>query len=377
MSIYARGDTWHYDFVLKGQRYRGSTHVRAKTKKPTSEVIKYVARLREQAALGGSPREIETIRSAAYKWFSARRAGSKGAKSNAYHLEIMLRIMGPDTPITDVDEAAIVDGIQRRRLEIVHPQRKSSKSAPTNGTINRDLIDSSLRPILRYAKRVLKQPVHDIEWREVRLTEPKERTRTFSEAELSAWRKSLPEAYLPLFDFFATYGVRLTEAFFDPSQVDVDAGRVTLRNRKNGKDHTLPLLPDDAAAMAARVGRAQAAGLTTVWFRELKGGALRAITRRGFQQASKTALDRAGIADARPAHDLRHHAATVALRRSGNLAVVKQLLGHDNIASTMRYAHVNDADVLAALGHEIPHMPQKERRKALSSKGKPGKVSRT
>lgn len=368
MSIYARGDTWHYDFVLKGVRHRGSTHVRAKTKKPPAEVVKHVAKLREQAALGGSPREVETIRSAAYKWFSARRAGSKGAKSNAYHLEIMLRIMGPDTLITEVDEAAIVEGIQKRRLEIIHPKRKSSKTAPTNSTINRDLIDSSLRPILRYAKRVLKQPVHEIEWREVRLTEPKERTRTFSEAELSAWRANLPEAYLPLFDFFATYGVRLTEAFFDPSQVDVAAGRVTLRDRKNGKDHTLPLLPADATAMAARVGRAHAAGLTTVWFRELKGGVIKGITRRGFQQASKTALDRAGIVDARPAHDLRHHAATTALRRSGNLAVVKQLLGHDNIASTMRYAHVGDADVLAALGHESPHTSQKDAPKPLTKK---------
>ena len=132
--------------------------------------------------------------------------------------------------------------------------------------------------------------MHDIEWREVRLTEPKERTRTFSAEELAAWRKHLPEVYLPLFDFFATYGIRLTEAFFDPANVDVAAGRVTLKDRKNGKDHTLPLLPADASAMAARVGRARAAKLKTVWFRELKGGALKGLTWRGFQQASKTAL---------------------------------------------------------------------------------------
>lgn len=35
--------------------------------------------------------------------------------------------------------------------------------------------------------------------------------------------------------------------------------------------------------------------------------------------------------------------------------MVKQLLGHESITSTARYAHVSDADVLAALGHKSHH----------------------
>ena len=76
---------------------------------------------------------------------------------------------------------------------------------------------------------------------------------------------------------------------------------------------------------------------------------------RGYQAASQATLKTAKIVDARPVHDRRHHAATTALKTSGNLAVVKQLLGHESIMSTARYAHVSDADVLAALGHKIPH----------------------
>jgi hypothetical protein len=37
---------------------------------------------------------------------------------------------------------------------------------------------------------------------------------------------------------------------------------------------------------------------------------------------------------------------------AGNLAVVKQLLGREDITSTMRYTYTADADVLAALGHK-------------------------
>jgi integrase len=362
VSILRRGDTWHFDFVIKGERYRGTTHLRATTKKPPAAVVKHVADLRQRAVLGTLDRPTETLATVADKWFAARKAGTKSEVTCAYHLETMLRIMGRDTPIGAIDEAAIVEGIQKRRLDIVHSRRKGSKRAPTNSTINRDLIDTTLRPMIRYAKKVLKVEVNDIEWGEVRLPEPKERIRTFSVEELQAWRRALPEHFHPVFDFFAVYGARLTEAFFPPENVDVAAGRVTLKDRKNGKDHTLPLLPEDAAAMASRVGRARAAKLPTVWFREARGGKLVPITRRGFQDASRRALQAAGITDARPAHDLRHHAATEALRRSGNLAVVKQLLGHDNIASTMRYAHVSDADVLMALGHIIPTQDKRKRK---------------
>ena len=56
------------------------------------------------------------------------------------------------------------------------------------------------------------------------------------------------------------------------------------------------------------------------------------------------ALKAAGIKDFR-FHDLRHTAATRALRESGNLKVVQQLLGHADIATTARYAHAMTDDV--------------------------------
>lgn len=370
MSILRRGDTWHFDFVVKGERHRGTTGFRATTKRPPAEVVAYVAEKRKAAVLGASnrPQKAYSLEYVADLWFSARKAGTKSEKTCAYHLETMLRIMGRDTLITSIDELAITEGIQLRRLDIVHAHRKGSKKAPTNSTINRDLIDTTLRPMLRYAKKVLKLSVQDIEWSEVRLPEPRERVRTFTADELKAWRGALPADFHPIFDFVSVYGARLAEAFFPPENVDVGAGRVTLKNRKNGKDHTLPLLPADAAAMAARVTRAKAAKLDTVWFRETKGGGLAPITRRGFQDASRRALQAVGITDVRPVHDLRHHAATEALRQSGNLAVVKQLLGHDDIASTMRYAHTSDADVLAALGHKPTTQKTARQKKRLDIK---------
>jgi integrase len=370
VSILRRGDTWHFDFVVKGDRHRGTTGVRATTKKPPAEVVAWVAEKRKAAVLGASnrPQTAYTLEYVADLWFAARKAGTKSEVTCAYHLETMLRIMGRDTLITAIDELAIIQGIQKRRLDVVHAHRKGARKAPTNSTITRDLIDTTLRPMLRYAKKVLKLQVQDVEWSEVRLPEPRERLRSFTADEIKAWRDALPADFRPVFDFVSVYGARLAEAFFPPENVDVAAGRVTLKDRKNGKDHTLPLLPADASAMAARVSRAKAAGLTTVWFREVKAGGLAPITRRGFQDASRRALQAIGLADVRPVHDLRHHAATEALRRSGNLAVVKQLLGHDDITSTMRYAHTADADVLAALGHKPTTQNAAKAKKPLNIK---------
>jgi site-specific recombinase XerD len=61
---------------------------------------------------------------------------------------------------------------------------------------------------------------------------------------------------------------------------------------------------------------------------------------------------RFGMVDVRPVHDLRHHAATTMLRRGKtSVAHVQHMLGHQNIQSTMRYAHVDGEDVRAALRH--------------------------
>lgn len=360
MAIYKRGDLWHYDFTVGGHRYRGSTGLRGKT-----AARAYEEQQKERAALGSLGREVPSIEDASARWFQARIAGKKSEKTVAQRLEIMLRLIGPGTLVTLIDMPEIEDAIQRRRLEITHNGR-----APTNSTVNRDLIDTTLRPILRYCRKVMKLPVNDIEWSDLKLAEPRQRSRAFTPAEMAAWRAALPEWHRPVFDFMALYGVRLRETFFPLAAVDVPGELITIRKRKNDKPHVVRLTPESARDIAARLGRAEAAKLDTVWFREMKSGKLTAIHWRGFQEASKTALKATGITDARPAHDLRHHAATAVLRAPrGNLKTVQKLLGHENIASTARYAHADDDDVLDALRHVSATTSTPDEKDVIENKG--------
>jgi integrase len=48
-------------------------------------------------------------------------------------------------------------------------------------------------------------------------------------------------------------------------------------------------------------------------------------------------------------HDTRHTAATRLLRSSRNLKLVQKLLRHEDIATTAKYAHVDDHDLMEAM----------------------------
>lgn len=366
MSVYRRGEIWHYDFTLKGERQRGSTGFRKK-----GDAERYVENLRRDLKLGTSPeRAPVTVGEAADQWFASRVAGKKTATTTAIRLRILFRHLDRNTPIKaigprDVEAAIIARSVEKTR----------QGGLPKSSTINRDMIDTTLRPVLSYAAEVMEEHSRPIKWAKLRRQEPTGRTRTFTEGEIAVWRQNLPEWHRPLFDFIARYGVRLSEAFFSPSAVNVEAGTITLYDTKNGTNHTLHILPGDMKALAARKARAEKAKLETVWYRD--DGGLTPIHWRGFQSASRAALNAAKIDDARPVHDLRHHAATTLLRGCNNLIIVKAQLNHKNIASTARYAHANGEDVKAALRHTYATKDKTRDKKAsrVNAKGDGGRVT--
>ena len=72
------------------------------------------------------------------------------------------------------------------------------------------------------------------------------------------------------------------------------------------------------------------------------------FSKEGWEKDWRKAVRDAGIEDF-CFHDLRHTSATRVVRKTGNLNTVKQLLGHEDIKTTQRYAHADTKDVLEAL----------------------------
>jgi site-specific recombinase XerD len=62
----------------------------------------------------------------------------------------------------------------------------------------------------------------------------------------------------------------------------------------------------------------------------------------------------AGVAGRHFPHRWRHSYATSLLRRGVDIHVVQRLLGHSNIATTIRYLHLSDADLTEAVERAFP-----------------------
>jgi hypothetical protein len=360
MSVYkpAKSPFFQYDFQIKGRRFHGSTGV--ETRRAAEEVER---RIRRQAALGElDDASLMTLDQAAARWWDEHGSTLKGGDRLEARIERAVTLIGPSTPIRDITTKVVARAIERRRGQTrVHTKAKNAREyLPTDSTVNRDMIDT-LRPILNRARRTWEAKLPEIDWAALRRAEPKPRPTEFAGDDYERMLAEVRPHWHPMIDFARKYGVRLAELFFSLDDLDVtdlDNARVKLRDRKGGDQHVIPLLPDDAAQLAARLGRARSAGLATVWFREKRlpgpGGKLilKPLTYNGLQIAVRRAMTRSGLRATkgmRGIHATRHHAAMQTLRKTGNIRVAQLLLGHADIKSTMVYAHAVEGDVRKAL----------------------------
>lgn len=357
MGVAKRGKVYHYEFVYRGERFRGST---GETDKREAEAFERRERERVKSIALGRHAEGVTLMAALAAWFEDHARHLASARTIAFQLKVCERVFDLSADVSAIDTAFIAQGMEARRAETTHNGRR-----PTNATINREIIDT-LRPALKHARKRLRAQVQEIDWDELRLKERGARHYEFTAAEVRAIADTLLPHHRIIMAFFARYGVRLREAWFPLRALDEETGRVMLRERKGGEPHTIRLIPTDLAMMRQRAARARAAGLNTVWYREHADGEISAIPPATFQTAMKRAYKRVGIKGARAAHEWRHHAGTAFLRATGDLAAAQHLLGHAHVSTTRIYARPGEDAVYAALTkmaegpHKIPHNGESE-----------------
>lgn len=386
MSVYRprKSPYWAYDFQIKGRRFHGSTGV--ETRRAAEAVER---RLRQAAALGHLDDTAQmTLDLAAGRWWSEHGSALKDADRLFARVGRMVEAVGPKTKIVDITTDVVAVAIQRRRGQafVKSAADDARQYLPKAGTVNRDMIDS-LRPILNRARKVWGATLPEINWRDLRMKEPKPSPREFAADDLPRIYAEVMPHWHDLIDFASRYGCRLSELFFsldDLDVADVNDARIKLRARKGGDDHVIPLLPGDAAMFAARKGRVMAANRTqgaqidTVWFREIpskvagRPARLRALTYHGAAIALRRAMTRSGLRETKGmkgAHDMRHNSAMKMLRATADVRMAQKLLGHADIKSTLVYAHAVEADVkrgLAALSRNSPGPEMAEATESLS-----------
>lgn len=385
MTVYkpAKSRFYQYDFRYKGKRYTGSTGVETMRKAEAVE-----RHIRGEVALGLHDDQAGmTLDQGAGQWWEEVGKHLRTAKDVERRLETLLRLMGKDTRLVDINTRRVSIAIEKRRGETYQkapdkPGKPAKRYPVANATVNADII-SPLRRILRRAETVWEvKPIAKIDWKALTLAEPEPEIRLYTADQRAAWIGQCDPVAGRALEYLLRYGLRLNELFFPPAAylpADEFAGpRLAINKRKRGV-MLLPLREDDARDVAARVGRAQAAELETIWFEEKVIPAcgkrperviLEPLTYYGLQARLRSAAKRAGINMARVIHGARHHAGTVMLGKTGNLKLTQQLLGHADIKSTLRYAHALEGDLRQAL--EEPDNRVRSSTKSVGRRGSAG-----
>ncbi len=144
-------------------------------------------------------------------------------------------------------------------------------------------------------------------------------------------------------------GLRLSEAVnLRWRDVDLNTGRVMIRQGKGHKDRTLWIGEDDLVLLRKwRQRQAQdVKGRPVHVFTTLKGTRL---IPRYVQQMVKRYAAKAGITKDVHPHTLRHTFATDLYRETKDIRLTQKALGHANLSTTQIYTHIVDEDLEEAL----------------------------
>ena len=345
MTVYrpAKSPYFHYDFQFRGQRFTGSTSQRSKT-----EARRYEERIRREVTSGTKAKPSITLDEAIGLWWQHKGQFQASKATTEDQGQTLNRLLGRTKALADIDDADFRQFVARRRAHI------TKRKAPlANASINREV--ELARRVWRYVAKDYE--VSDISWGALLLPEPKERVREMgAEEEVRFWAKAANEDLAAVAEFALLSGQRRTSVItLLRSKVFLQEMRAEVRV-KGGHWHSFPLTP-----RLADIIRRQPIVCAQVFTyvcerpapprkdrsRRLRGHRY-PFSKQGWYRKWRDWLTAAEIEDFR-FHDLRHTTGTRIVRATGNLKLAQKLLGHTDIATTARYAHVIEADIRAGM----------------------------
>lgn len=255
---------------------------------------------------------------------SDRLAGQRSAETTVQRAERCIRFLGPDTAVSRVTAASA------RRMVLA---MRETGLAPA--TINRYL--SSLSALLEAGGG----KVPELPWQR----EPKGRTRWLTRDEVTHLAQASlthrhGELVASLVRFLAETGMRVGEALA-LTWDDVRGARAYIRTSKNGEQRVVPLTEEALAAIRSAIAASSARG--GPWL-----GLSQSTVNHVFRAARETVASTRGDEEIVP-HTLRHTCASRLTRAGVPLPVVAAWLGHRDHRSTLRYIHVDQEGLDAAM----------------------------
>ena len=232
---------------------------------------------------------------------------------------------------------------------------KSSQSPMGNGASARARKVSALRAFYKYlTEKVHKleiNPIHSLESPKIKQSLPKHLSFNESIDLLEHIESDYPERDFCIITLFLNCGLRVSELVgINRTDVAEDTLRVL---GKGNKERVVYL--NEACQQALAAYAPQRAQMRP---RPQDASAL-FISRLGRRISPQTVkwmvgkqLEKAGLGDKKySAHKLRHTAATLMYQNGVDVRTLKEVLGHENLDTTMIYTHVTDENMKQAALH--------------------------
>lgn len=359
MSVYRnkRSPFYQFDFQHAGHRFHGSTKCKDRKSAEKFEA----AELEKAKALVKAQRRAKaslTIDDVADRLWTDEAQYDADPKATDTNLARLIGHFGKAKLLTDIDHNAAKKLIAWRRGERVKRRGKLTKEQRealpliSNATVNRSTT-KVLQRLFRFARDEGAVFEREPKWDELLLAEPVERVRELKLEEAAALDEAMRDDYGPFFDFVRASGMRLKECVtLRWSEVDFGTRQI-VRIGKGGRRVVFPITSAIREILFPLQGEHADYVFTYVAiYGNRRLGRVRGerypLSYNGAKSAWQRIRANAGVSDFR-FHDFRHDFGTKLLRDSGNLKLVQKAMNHRDIKSTLRYAHVLDEDVAAAV----------------------------
>lgn len=359
MSVYKskKSPFYQFDFELGGRRFFGSTKCTSRKEAEKFEAIEHEKAKSLVKAMKRS-RSSLLIDDVAARLFNEHGQYDAAPDATDTNLDRLVNYFGKTMPLTDIDHTKAKQLVAWRRGHRVMRRGKLTKEEKdalpliSNATVNRSTI-AVLRRLFSFAKGEGAAFEHEPNWAELFLPEPEERVRELQDDEATAFDEAMRADYEPFFAFVRASGMRLKECVtLRWSEVNFGTKQI-VRLGKGGRRVVFPITESVRDILFPLQGQHTEFVFTYVakyGNKQLKRvrGQRYPLTYSGTKAAWQAMRTRAGVQDFR-FHDFRHDFGSKLLRDSGNLKLVQKALNHRDIKSTLRYAHVLDEDIAAAV----------------------------
>jgi integrase len=398
MSLYKRPRSpfYHYEFIVRGNRLRGSTGTSDKREAKAIEKAAHEDAIRAVPSTGKAATTSMRFSDVAVRYFDevGQHLAGDGADNCKRDLKRLHDYFGASKLLTAIDNDDIAKlvawrrGQQQVRLKKIKGKLVQNPKAPliTAATVNRSTTEVLKKLFIRARDTWGVKFDHWPKWGDHVLKEAAERVRELHEGEGEAIMEKVRDDYAPLIEFAHATGMRQKEAWsLEWSQVNFGTKLITTHG-KGDRLVTKDINDEVRAIIWPLVGHHPTRVFTYIAKKTRDGrvaGKRYPLTKEGVKTIWKRTRTKAGLDGGKNRlrfHDLRHDFGTKLLRETGNLKLVQKALGHADVETTMRYAHVLNEEVASAVAklaknrmrktaasspHTTPHTGKSKAKKAL------------